>query len=148
MLDTQQNAYIETRSKADTDREKILHHARTLDFGFTNNEMAEMLGMNYFDVQPRISELVAEDKLKDSGVRRIDRKRMGAVWEFNPEPKPKPKKMKPIGDKKLWGEMMQKIYAQKAKPYAYNQVAMERAAVAWAHSMAKKGGSAISNLQS
>ncbi len=130
--DTQLNAYQETQSQAATDRAIILTKAKEV-VNFTTQEMADLLGWEYHHVQPRISQLVEKDLLIDTGIRREGREKQSAAWAFNPEPnpQPKPKKMKPVGDKRKWGEMMRTAYAYKAQPQAYNLHAMNRAAMDW-----------------
>jgi len=49
---------------------------------------------------------------------------------------PKPKKMKAIGDKELFGEMMRSIYAYAAQPDLINDAALQTSAIKWAKDMA------------
>lgn len=132
MLDTQKDAYIETRSKASSDRDKIIHHARTLDFGFTTQEMAILLSMEYYEAQTRISELVTADRLKDTGLRRLDRKRNGAVWEFNPNPQPQDKIPKGKGDKDKWEAFVLAVRAREEHKCAHTVVKAQQLSIAWA----------------
>jgi hypothetical protein len=128
--DTQLNAYIETQSQAATDRAIILTKAKEV-VNFTTQEMSEILGWEYHHVQPRISQLVEKDLLIDTGIRREGREKQSAAWAFNPEPNPKSKKMKPVGDKEKWGEMLRTAYAHKAHPVAHNLYSMNQAAQDW-----------------
>ncbi len=94
-------------------------------------KLALKLNLPFESVQPRISELKDLDLIKDSGARREGRSKPSAVWVINPEPKPKKRKMKPVGNKELWGRMIQTAYAHKAHPAAHNIYAMQQAAIAW-----------------
>lgn len=134
--DTQVNAYIETRTSAAADRAIILQKAKEV-VNFTNNEMANLLGWKYSRAQCRISELKTDDLLYDTGLRRIDVVKDGAVLAYNPNPKPKPKKLKPIGVKEDFTEMMRTIYAFANKKVAHNEYAMDEALKIWGRSMAE-----------
>lgn len=108
---------------------------------FTDWEVVLELGLDekgYHLVQPRLSDLRREDRIKKTGIERMGRDGVPVdTFIFNPEPKPKPKKLKPIGDKKLFGEMMRTIYAFANKKVAHNEYAMDEALKIWGRSMAE-----------
>lgn len=130
MLDTQLNAYTETQSKAATDRAIILQKSKEV-LNFTTQEMADLLGWEYHHAQPRISQLVDKDLLKDTGLRREGRERTSAVWAYNPEPRPKRHKIRPIGDKELFGKMLESAYIYAHEPHAHRLHQMHEAAKDW-----------------
>lgn len=130
MLDTQLNAYTEVKEDAAYKRNQIMQVAKEIG-EFTTHEMAMYLTWSFAEAQPRISELLSMGLIYDTGYRRIGRKKESAVWAVNPNPVPQKKRMKPVGNKELWGKLIQSAYAQKAMPCAHNIHAMQQAAIAW-----------------
>jgi hypothetical protein len=136
--DTQLNALnqIEQSGSRNFWKKKILEiYRENPEKDFTDWELVLLLGLDeksYHLVQPRRSDLKREDKIRATGITRAGRDGLPIeAYIFNPEPKPKPKKMKPVGDKVKWGEMMRTAYAYKAQPQAHHLHSMNRAAMDW-----------------
>lgn len=130
MLDTQLNAYHDNKPSAAYKRAQIMATAKTL-VDFTVQEIANLLKLPYHAVQPRVSELLAMGLIIVTSKRRIGRVKESMVYEVNPNPIPQRKRMKPVGNKELWGEMMQAAYANNAQPNAYHIHKMQQLAIAW-----------------
>lgn len=130
MLDTQANAYQEVKQDAAYKRNQIMERAMLLP-DFTTREMADSLKWGFHQTQPRISELLSMGLIIDTGKRRIGRVKESAVWAINHNPQPQKKRMKPVGNKELWGKMIQSAYAHSAQPNAHHIYAMQQAAIAW-----------------
>ena len=68
--DTSQAAAESMKPKAPLVRDRILELLRSPHIEVTADEAAGMLGLPILTVRPRFSELAAENKVEDSGIRR------------------------------------------------------------------------------
>lgn len=115
-------------------RQKTLDYLKSIyPQGACSEEISRAVNESEDDIQPRTAELSACDKDYIRGLGRglNSKQNPVTVWYYNPEPQPKPKKMKPIGNKELFGKMMQAAYACKAQPNAYHIHRMQQLAIAW-----------------
>jgi hypothetical protein len=121
---------------------KVMSGPLLIEGGWTADEMAEHLGVSLLSVRPRFSELAAQGMIVDTGIRRQNRSgHYAMVWRMvNGEPKKKCRKMKPVGNKELWGKLMQSIYihAHTDGDRQGQQIAMVSAATEWAYDMSKR----------
>lgn len=66
---TSKDAAEEIKPSAATYREKCLRIVEQASAGLTPDEAAEILNVSVLTIRPRFSELSAQNKIKDSGVR-------------------------------------------------------------------------------
>ncbi len=81
--DTSKAAADAIKPSAKTIRNAVLHSIKVRgDHGATSKELAWILGLRYEAVQPRTSELRAQELIKDSGQRRASRAedKLAIVW--------------------------------------------------------------------
>jgi hypothetical protein len=126
--------FFNVETKTGLWRKKTLDYLQSIyPAGAITEDIAKAINEPEDDIQPRTSELSACDRDYIRGLGRGENSKTNpvTVWYFNPEPKPKPKKMKPVGDKVKWGEMIRTAYAYKAHPVAHNLHSMNRAAMDW-----------------
>ena len=71
--DTSESAAKAIEPKAGTIKHKVLQVYHGHPFPLTADEVAEMLRMDFISVRPRVTELVNDNRLMDSGVRRVGR---------------------------------------------------------------------------
>lgn len=151
MSDTRAEAYndIEESGKAKVIRARVYGKLRDIyPRGLTCEELAEELKIIESSVRPRCSELRYDIKIMDSGARRENSigKNM-IVWkivltneEIAKAEKALIKGMKPIGNKLLFGKMMQSIYAFAHDPSTANRAKMGRATNYWSGKTAAEIG--------
>lgn len=138
MSKTRAAAFEEIKYKAPSLRSRILDCLANCG-ALNTAEIAKRIYQPYESVGPRITELKDLDLIRDSGCTRIGRTKQGALWILNPNPRPAPKKkLKPIGDKVLFGEMMRCIYACAAADDLVNRDNLVTATDAWAFDMVKR----------
>ena len=117
--------------------------------GYTSVELAVLLQLPFFSVQPRLSELKAMGMIHDTGIRREGRtKQKMIVWQKTPADlvKPPKSKIKPVGNKELWAEMMNAVYAYGNQPDINNQMQLHKSAISWAESFAGEVGQIKYNI--
>jgi DNA-binding Lrp family transcriptional regulator len=120
--DTSKEAAVKFASAAKSIRENILHIMRTENVepdlftrGWTPDEIVERMGLDRCTVRPRFTELAADGIIRDTGLRRENKRgyktTVFEVVSAAVSVSPPKKKMKPVGDPELWGKVMQGIYA-------------------------------------
>lgn len=144
MIDTQLQAYAAiNESRAAFLRTRVKTTLQSLPDGATSEELAALMREDYKSVQPRTSELHEDLQIFDTGKRRKNESgKKAIVWALVESQHDKDlavkqtlKKMKPIGDAKLFGEMMRAIYAEAAQPYMVNHMQAVRATGNWRDEM-------------
>lgn len=150
-IDTQLQAYAAiNESRASYLRTRVKTTLQSLENGATSEELATLMREDYASVQPRTSELHEDLQIFDTGLRRKNESgKKAIVWAMvqNDEQKQLAvrqtlKKMKPIGDPKLFGEMMRAIYAMAAGGSAYDTAdracALNDALFDWSENMVQE----------
>ena len=81
--DTSLQAAIDMSAKTGTIKEQVLQCLHGSVTGLTTEEIADRLGKPYGSVQPRLSELQNDKRVRDSGWRKMGRwEKMIIVWEL------------------------------------------------------------------
>ena len=81
--DTSRNAAHAMSAKTGTIKEQVLQCLHRSVGGLTTEQIADYIGKPYGSVQPRLSELQNDKRVKDSGIRRTGRwKKQIIVWEL------------------------------------------------------------------
>lgn len=72
----------------------------------------------------------------------VTRKRLGnvRVWSYRLDGtgEPPKRKLRPLGNEVLWGELLRSIYAYSAKSDIENYISLEKAALSWAVDMSRR----------
>lgn len=85
-IDTSLDAAIAGEKTAPILRTMILNFLRQTSKGWTSEEIAHRLDLDYRSVQPRLSELRDAGKVYDTGTRRMsERNRLIIVWKSTPK---------------------------------------------------------------
>lgn len=156
-IDTQLQAYAAIKDKRTYWRNKLRAALQAHPQGLTTEDICWKTYLGYNDVkplkmnlaemyksmQPRTSEAHEELEIFDTGIRKPNKSgKKAIVWAMvtNDEQKQLAvkqtlKKMKPIGDAKLFGEMMRAIYAQAAQDTQENLGAAIHATTNWRQDM-------------
>jgi len=139
-IDTSIEAAERIKTKAAAIRTKVMLLLEQYPAGMNSYELAVEMNERYHDVQPRTSELLADDIIMRTGLRRSGRtKALCDVYVINPTPDPnKKEELKPVGNAQLWGEMMRLIYAYAHDGDSVTFFSMRAAAGDWATNMADK----------
>lgn len=81
--DTSLQAAIDMSAKTRTIKEQVLDCLHSSLTGLTTEEIADCIGKPYGSVQPRLSELQNDNRVKDSGKRKSGRwNKQIIVWEL------------------------------------------------------------------
>ena len=79
--DTRRAAHEAIADKAPWLRRKCLEALRTAENGLTADQVAERIGETPFAVRPRMTELLQDEKIEDTGERRRNKSlRTAKVW--------------------------------------------------------------------
>lgn len=90
---TSEQAAGEMKETAKTLRAKVLAAMNEIrqvtKTGWTADEMAKFLGYSILSIRPRFSELLKQEQIEDSGLRRSNESGKSAVvWRIKEKPKP------------------------------------------------------------
>ena len=158
--DTQIAAYHAVKDKRSYWRNKLRKALEAHTEGLTTEQVCVAIQSGYDNVlplridlndiykslQPRTSEAHADCQIYDSGKRGLNSSgKKAIIWKLVTTPEEREiaikqniKKMKPIGDKKLFGEMMRAIYAYEAWECPANADKLEFGCITWALDMKNK----------
>lgn len=107
---------------------------------YSADEVARLLDINLVTARARVCDLRSEGALRETGA--IDVTNCGkssTVYELIPveERKPVKKKLKPVGDPELWGEMLRLAYTYANDDNHITKCDMELAAIEWINAFSK-----------
>lgn len=158
--DTQIAAYMAAKDKTTYWRNKLKKVLTHFPEGLTTEQACVWVMLGYADIppldmkindiykslQPRTSEAHADCQIYDSGKRGFNASgKKAIIWKLVTTPEEREiaikqniKKMKPIGDKKLFGDMMRAIYAYANQQNEINNFDLRRFSFEWAENFAGK----------